>query len=229
MAEERRPARAAQRNGLQHKTAFSADVLGSRRQRLPKPLQPHREIESPPSNRMPQVRCNKMQNKNGFSDRAASSARRDAPRPKIFQKTAANHMIPSSLSEIGFVCSKKNLSPASPSATTSANHAALDPQCISPNRRFICVHPRPSAANTVFPNHPIPASPTPHCKVGTAGRPAPQIPQKIAANKMIPKALLEIGFVCSKKNLTPAMRNPAASRRFIGVHRRSSAAIINPP
>jgi hypothetical protein len=46
---------------------------------------------------------------------------------------------------------------------------------------------------------------------------------------MIPKVLLEIGFVCSKKNLTPAMRNPAASRRFIGVHRRSSAAIINPP
>jgi len=164
MAEERRPARAAQRNGLQHTTAFSADVSGSRRKRLPKPLQPHREIESPPSNRMPQVRCNKMQNKSGFSVRVANSERRDARRPKIFQKTAANQMIPSFLFEIGFVCSKKNLTPASPSATTSANHSALDPQGISRNRRFICVHPRPSAAHTVFSNHPIPASPTPHCK-----------------------------------------------------------------
>src|ERR1035438_2436271 len=114
---------------MQHKTAFSADVSGSWRHRLPKPLQPHREIESPPSNRMPQVRCNKMQNKNGFSDRVASSER-DAPRPKTFQKTAANQMIPSLLFEIGFVCTKKNRPPASPSATTSANHSALHPQCI---------------------------------------------------------------------------------------------------
>jgi len=206
---------------MQHKTAFSADVSGSRRPRLPKPLQPHREIESPPSNRMPQVRCNKMQTKNGFSGRVANSERRDAPRLKIFQKTAANQMIPSFLFEIGFVCPKENLSPASPSAKTSATHSDLDPQRISPNRRFICVHPRPSAANTVFPNHPIPASPTPHCKFGTAGRPAPQIPQKTAANKMIPKTLLEIDSSAQKRILPPQCtisQPPPPHRRHQHLH-----------
>jgi len=71
--------------------------------------------------------------------------------------------------------------------------------------------------------------PNPALQIRNGGTSRPPNPQRIAANKMIPKVLLEIGFVCSKKNLTPAMRNPAASRRFIGVHRRSSAAIINPP
>ena len=165
---------------MQHKTAFSADVSGSRRPRLPKPLQPHREIESPPSNRMLQVRCNKMQAKNGSSVRVASSERRDAPRLKIFQKTAANQMIPSFLFEIGFVCPKENLSPASPSAKTSATHSDLDPQRISPNRRFICVHLRPIRFSRTIQYPPAPP------RIANSERrdvPPPKSPRKLPPTK----------------------------------------------
>jgi hypothetical protein len=48
---------------------------------LPLVLGHSQSTRDPPSIRMPQVRCNKMPNKNGFSVRVASSERRDAPRP----------------------------------------------------------------------------------------------------------------------------------------------------
>jgi hypothetical protein len=76
------------------------------------------------------------------------------PTPQDLRKKPANPRIPSLLFEIGFVCQKKHFHARKAQSRTTL------PNQPPPDSRFICVHPRPSAANTSFANSaPAPSRP----------------------------------------------------------------------